>query len=128
MHDINDETDVALLTDKFYKKVIPDPLIGPFFTDVVKFSWDEHIPIMNKFWGSVLLGSGSYNGNPMVKHFMLDKKSELNQVHFDRWLQLWEETVNENFSGEKAAETIMRAKNIAGIMHYKIVQNRNFNT
>jgi hemoglobin len=126
MHDIQNEIDVALLIENFYKKVIPDPLIGPFFTDVVQFSWEEHIPIMNKFWGSVLLGSGSYGGNPMVKHFLLDKKSNLNKIHFDRWLELWEKTVNENFSGDKASDAILRAKNIAGLMQHKIVQNRNF--
>lgn len=126
MHDIENEDDIALLIDRFYKKVIPDPLIGPFFTDVVRFTWDEHIPIMNKFWGSVLLGSDSYKGNPMLTHFKLDKKTELNRVHFDRWLELWEKTINENFSGEKASEALTRARNIAAIMEYKIVQNRNF--
>ena len=44
-------------------------------------------------------------------------------IHFDRWLNLWEITVNENFSGPKAIETISRAKNIAAIMQHKIAQN-----
>jgi hemoglobin len=127
MHDILNENDIALLIDKFYEKVFHDPLIGPFFLEVLTIFREKHIPIMNKFWGSVLLGTDSYKGNPMLTHFILDKKNNLNKIHFDRWLELWEKTVNENFHGNKASEAIMRAKNIAAIMQHKIIQNRNFN-
>jgi len=60
----------------------------------------------------------------MVKLIALDKLIPLSKNHFDQWLELWESTVKENFCGAKAEEAISRAKNIAGIMQYKIEQNR----
>jgi hemoglobin len=124
MHDIENDTDISLLIDKFYEKVIQDKLLGPIFEEVLTVFREKHIPIMNAFWRSVLFGAESYKGNPMPVHFELDKKHQLSPEHFSRWLALWEETVNENFSGDKAADAILRARNIAGIMEYKIGMNR----
>lgn len=124
MNDITTETDIKLLVDEFYKKVIVDPSIGFIFTEVVQLSWEKHIPVMYSFWSTLLLGTNTYTGNPMVKHFELDKLVPLTKNHFDKWLELWEGTVEENFKGAKADEAKTRAKNIAGIMQFKIEEKR----
>ena len=124
MNDISTEADIKLLVDEFYKKVVVDPTIGFIFNEVAHFSWETHIPIMYSFWSSILLGSNSYAGNPMVKHLELDKLIPLTKNHFDKWLELWEKTVRENFNGSQADEAVTRAKNIAGIMLFKIEQKR----
>lgn len=124
MTDILNESDIKLLVDEFYKKVVVDPVIGFIFNDVVKLSWEKHIPVMYSFWSSLLLGTTTYSGNPMVKHMELDKKVALTKNHFDRWLNLWDVTVNENFKGVNADEARKRAKHIAGIMLFKVEQSR----
>ena len=124
MIDISTRTHVEMLVDEFYKKVIADPVIGFIFTDVVKLSWEKHIPVMYSFWGSMLLGENTYKGNPMVKHIELDKLVTLTPEHFARWLQLWVTTVRQLFSGPKAEEAIDRARNIAGLMLHKVEQSR----
>jgi hemoglobin len=40
--------------------------------------------------------------------------------HFERWLKLFIETVDENFSGTKADETKSRAQSIAGVWKFKM--------
>lgn len=124
MTDILNESDIKLLVDEFYKKVVVDPVIGFIFNDVVKLSWEKHVPVMYSFWSSLLLGTTTYSGNPMVKHMELDKKVALTKNHFDRWLNLWDVTVNENFKGVNADEARKRAKHIAGIMLFKVEQSR----
>jgi hemoglobin len=124
MKDIHAAEDIKLLIDEFYKKVINDKSIGYFFTEVVLLSWEKHIPIMNSFWNSVLLGSNTYKGNPMIKHIELDHKSKLEPEHFEIWLKLWEKTIRELFRGPKAEEALLRAKNIALLMQHKIEINR----
>lgn len=124
MTDISTRAHIEVLVDEFYKKVITDPVIGFIFTDVVKLSWEKHIPVMYSFWGTMLLGENTYKGNPMVKHMELDKLTTLTPQHFNRWLELWIATVQEHFAGPKAQEAIDRARSIAGIMLYKIEQNR----
>lgn len=124
MNDILTQSDTKELIDAFYKKVVADPVIGTFFTDVIELSWDEHIPIMNNFWNSILLGTGTYHRNPMIKHIELDRKKQLEEKHFQRWLSLWEETVRETYAGATAEEAISRAKNIAVLMHHKVRSSR----
>ena len=123
--DIVNETDIKLLVDSFYNKVLRNPVIGFIFTEVAQLSLEKHMPVMYAFWGSILLGSQTYTGNPMAKHFELDNKTTLTAQYFAEWLLLWESTVNELFAGEKANEAIARAKNIAAVMQYQIQQQRN---
>lgn len=75
---------------------------------------------MISFWETLLFGIASYKGNPMLKHLALNKTIPLNKDHFNQWLYLWEETVNEIFKGVKAKEAIAKAKSIGGLMQYKI--------
>ncbi|MBR9997733.1 MAG: group III truncated hemoglobin [Cyclobacteriaceae bacterium] len=123
LKDIENSGDIRFLIDEFYKKVVKDDLIGHFFTRVIKLDWDKHIPVMNDFWETILLGKVKYKGNPMLKHIELNGKEPLNAEHFDRWLALWETTVTGNFSGITATEAIQRARHIADLMKYKIQQH-----
>ena len=122
--DITSETDIKNLIDKFYTKVIADPVIGFIFTDVINLSWEKHIPVMIAFWSSVLLGTNGYTGNPLTKHIELDKKIPLTKIHFERWIELWENTIAENYKGKIADEAILKAKNIASVLQIKIGKNK----
>jgi len=107
--DIHTSADVKRLVDCFYEKVNHDPLLAPIFNDFAQVDWPEHLPTMYKFWESLLLGSGTYQGAPFPKHMGLP----VSQEHFERWLTLFVATVRENFSGPKALEAIGRAASIA---------------
>lgn len=120
--DIETEADVKLLVDTFYAQVLKDELIGFIFTDVAKISLEKHMPIMYKFWGTILLGTNDYQGNPMTKHFELNKKNALLPEHFERWKKLWFKTLEDLFEGECATEAKTRANTIAYLMESKMKQ------
>ena len=111
--DITSRHDIQILVDNFYEKVKVDNLLGPVFAGL---DWPHHLPRMYNFWSSMLLGDQSYRGNPFEKHVRLSITSE----HFTRWLQLFKETVDEHFKGQKADEVKMRADSIAGIFQLKM--------
>lgn len=111
--DIKDRADVGLFVDKFYAKVNADELLAPVFKHV---DWDHHLPIINNFWSSMLLGDQSYRGNPFQAHVNLVVTAD----HFERWLSLFTATIDENFKGEKAEEVKMRAHSIAGIFQLRM--------
>lgn len=124
MKALEDASDIKVLVDEFYKKVIKDAKIGLFFTEIAGVNWDLHLPKMYKFWNSLLLGEGSYKGNPMAAHFPVNAIKALEKEHFNHWLQLWTATVKENFTGEKADAAVTKACNIASLMAYKMEQAR----
>lgn len=123
MNDINDRQDIKILVDAFYKEVVKDDLIGHFFTKVIHLDLEKHLPVMYDFWETTLLGNIKYKGNPMVKHIELSRKEPLIPKHFQRWLSLWVNAVKENFDGPKAEEAMQRAKLIAELMKFKVLQH-----
>lgn len=111
--DIIDRNDVMKFVDRFYDKVKEDSLLGPEFSHV---NWSHHLPVMYSFWCSMLLGEQSYRGNPLQRHMALPIGTE----HFNRWLQLFVETIDENFFGVNAGEMKMRAQAIARVFQIKM--------
>jgi hemoglobin len=114
--DITTETDIKLLVDSFYGKVNRDSLLSPIFNGHANVNWETHLSIMYRFWGSILLGTASYSGQPFPKHAFLPVGPE----HFAQWLFLFHETLTENFKGPVAEEAKLRAANIARIFLNKI--------
>src|SRR5690606_24757315 len=93
--------DIRLLVDTFYGKARQDSLIGPIFNDVIGDQWPVHLEKMYRFWQTVLFDKEhTYFGAPFPPH----AKLPVNQEHFDTWLGLWHETIDEFFTGERAAE------------------------
>jgi hemoglobin len=57
----------------------------------------------------------------MVQHQALHQKSNMTAEHFKRWLQLFNDTVNELFEGDNAEIIKQRALSIATVMQIKII-------
>lgn len=120
MREIENRQDIELLVNNFYDKLVKDELVGFFFTEVAKIDLSKHLPKMYNFWESILLENPVYTGNPMRQHFPINEIVAIEEKHFNRWLQVWEQTVHELFEGEKAETAIIRALNIARIMSHKM--------
>ncbi|GAB4013167.1 hypothetical protein GCM10028808_31360 [Spirosoma migulaei] len=112
--------DVKLLVDSFYEKVQTDSLIGPIFTDVAQVDWSKHLPKMYAFWESIILGNNAYDGHPFRPHLIVNQQHTLTIDHFERWLQLFSQTVTENFTGEITEQVRQRATQIALVWSSKL--------
>ena len=113
-NDIQNSADIKLLIDTFYAKVISDEVIGYIFNDIAKVDWPHHLPVMYGFWEFLLLGnSDGYRGNPIQKHVALHQIHPLKVAHFDRWVSLFQATVDELFIGEVAEQAKFRALTIS---------------
>lgn len=106
MHDIRNDKDITKLVYTFYDKVQEDERLGYIFNDFAQVDWDEHLPKMVDFWSNLLFRTGRYKGRPFRQHLPLPVK----RSDFGRWYGLFEETVNELYTGEKADY----AKELAG--------------
>lgn len=111
---------VKHLVDSFYEKVQQDPFIGPVFTDVAQVDWSKHLPKMYAFWESIILGNNAYEGHPFRPHLVINQTHTLTSDHFRQWLQLFSETITENFTGETADQVRQRATQIAMVWSSKL--------
>jgi hemoglobin len=118
--DIETREDITRLIIQFYEQVKKDGTIGFIFTDVVKMRWEEHIPIIVDFWETILLDNPIYKKNAMEVHYGLNKKIPLQKKHFNQWLLLFSDTVDNLFTGKIATLAKTRAKSIAAVMELKM--------
>ncbi len=114
-----DEAAIERLVRTFYGRARNDVLIGPIFEKTVP-DRDRHIAHIVDFWSSIVLRTGRYDGRPMRPHLMLSLEGR----HFDRWLTLFEATVDEQFVPEIGAIFVDRARRIADSFEIGIASAR----
>jgi hemoglobin len=102
------EAQISALVDTFYTRARHDPEIGPIFNAVID-DWPRHLAVLKDFWSSVLLATGRYKGNPVMRHFQIG----LDPQHFERWLALFAETARDVFSPDSAAQIVEKSRLIA---------------
>lgn len=120
MTDIETPADIERLVGAFYARVRQDDQLGPIFDGVARVDWEKHLPHIATFWNTVLLGTGDYMGNPVTVHLTLGQKTLLRSAHFERWLALFIQTVDEQFVGLRAENAKIRARSIATVLQTKL--------
>lgn len=109
------------IVEAFYAKIREDNLLGPIFAERIS-DWPPHLARMKAFWRSVLHNSGEFSGNPMLKHLAIPG---LQLEHFERWLNLFYETLREAESHLAATELVgIRARMIADSLLTAITMRR----
>ena len=103
--DIATRADCERLVRAFYTRVLDDPIIGWIFTEVAHLDLEAHVPVITSFWETLVLGEPTYSGGAFAPHAALHTKVGLRAGHFQRWLALWYETVDELFAGPRAELT-----------------------
>ena len=115
MKDIQTQEDIAKIVHEFYGKVLNDESLAPFFSGL---DFEKHMPKMIHFWSFALLNEPGYTTNVVEKHLHMPLK----ETHFQRWLSLFTETIDSNFSGEVANQAKQRAALIGWTIKSKIPQ------
>ncbi|PQV50899.1 group III truncated hemoglobin [Paraburkholderia sp. BL21I4N1] len=104
------EANVRDLVHAFYDRVRADALLGPVFDASLAGRWDEHLPKMCLFWGSLVLGAKQYRGNVQQAHQPLEG---VEPQHFSRWLYLFLDTVESRYEPAAAIRFMEPALRIA---------------
>lgn len=115
LFDIRTEADVMVLINTFYDKVGLDDLLGPIFTADAQVHWPQPLFTMYAFWKRVLLHTGGQAGWPFPSGLVLPNTG----VYFQRWQQLFKDSVEANFTGPIAETAKAKAQEIAQMFAYK---------
>lgn len=113
--DIENSEDIRRLVDNFYAKVREDDLLGTVFAERIN-EWSKHLETMYGFWQTVLFGDALYKGSPFVHHAGLP----VSALHFERWLELFNQTLDEFFQGRRTEEARWRAEKMAQLFKGKL--------
>lgn len=119
--DITRLDDIKLLVDTFYDHIRQDEMLGIIFNQNIQDKWPEHLSKMYRFWQTLLLDEYTYDGRPFPPHAHLP----IGKQHFDHWLKLFNQTVDDLFAGEKADEAKWRANKMSVMFQSKLEYIKN---
>lgn len=95
---------IEQMVHQFYARVREDALLGPVFARHIE-RWPPHLERMVLFWRAVLrserLFGMSPRGGPQALHQAIEA---LQIAHFERWLTLFAEVVDEIYAPAVAAQ------------------------
>lgn len=123
--DLDTPAEVAEMVRRFYRDVAQDPLLGPIFMEVAQVDWNEHLPKLTAFWCRALLGLEGYQGNPYRQHSLINDRSPFTQAHFDRWLELFHDTVESGWVGPNVDRAFALAHRVAEVHGGQLIGRRN---
>ncbi len=105
-----DEDGLRRLVHEFYSRVRRDEALAPVFEDAID-DWPHHLEKLADFWSSVMLTTGRYKGNPVMRH--IKHKTRITPDLFTRWLALWDETTADMMPPKAAAALQAKAARIS---------------
>ena len=110
--DLDSRERIAGFVRDFYRRVAMDDLLGPVFAGA-HVDWSVHIPKLADFWAKQLLGEPGYDGNPLRAHEPVHAWRQFTPDLFERWLYLFDLTLDEGFAGALAELARARARRMA---------------
>lgn len=113
--DLDDRAEIAEMVRRFYFDVAQDDVLGPMFNEVARVDWGVHVPKLVDYWCRALLSEPGYSGNPYTAHLAVHAKRAFTAEHFERWLELFHETVDLGWSGPYAERAKAFARKVAAI-------------
>jgi hemoglobin len=118
--DLADRADIERLVNAFYNRVQRDDLLGFIFNEIARIDWATHLPKMYAFWEMMLFRTGGYSGNPLGAHARLVGLTSMGLPQFQRWIALFQATVDELYAGPNAEHIKRAASDMAHVIHARI--------
>jgi hemoglobin len=112
---LREVADIERLVVAFYRDAAVDELLGPVF-HAAAVDWPSHIATLVAFWSRQLLDEPGYDGNPLLAHRDAHRATPFTDAHFERWLELFADTVDAEFEGPGAELAKHKAAKMASAM------------
>ena len=119
--DLDDPAEITEMVRRFYADVAQDDVLGPMFNDVARVDWSVHLPKLAAFWSRALLSMPGYEGNPYRAHQLVHARRSFTRAHFERWLELFDETLELGWTGPKVGQAKALARRVAMVHSKQII-------
>lgn len=122
--DLDSRAQIEAFVDLFYQRILADQQLAPIFLDIAVIDLAVHLPHIKDYWCKLLLGEKRYKRHTMNIHRQLHGKQPLQTGDFQRWLALFNATLDEGFAGERSERARQVAASIAGNMEASLPAER----
>lgn len=114
--DLDKRETIEEFVDRFYRRILSDSRLAPIFLDIAAIDLEVHLPHIKDYWCKLLLGERGYKRHTMNIHRQLHARQPLQADDFQRWLALFNATLDEHYAGEGSERARRVAAAIAANM------------
>ena len=115
--DLDTAGEIFEMVTRQYVDVVQDDLLVPYFNfGPGHINWQAHIGAITDYWCHVLLFAPDYEIDVIENHRHLHEHDPFTPDLFDRWLQIFFDTVDGGWSGPNTAVAKQRATGMAWAM------------
>lgn len=115
--DVDTIEEITELVTRQYADIVQDELLQPYFDFGPGFiDWQAHIGAVTDYWAHVLLYAPDYEINVIESHRHSHELEPFTPELFDRWLQIFHDTVDGGWAGPRATIAKKRATGMAWAM------------
>lgn len=119
--DLDTRGEIHDLVVRFYREIVFDDLLAPVFEEVAETDWTHHIPKLIDYWARVLLREPGYDGYILAPHQRVHEIESFELSHFDRWYELFVETIDESWAGPIAETAKSHAARTAAMLARRLL-------
>lgn len=117
--DLDSPEEIVEMVTRQYADVVQDDVLAPYFAEVV--DWQALIGTISDYWNHVLLYAPSYEIDTIDHHHQLHGEAAFSAEAFERWLQIFLDTVGGGWSGPKAEIAEKRGTGMAWAMANRLL-------
>lgn len=115
--DLDDPAEIAEMVRRFYADVAQDDLLAPYFTvDGELIDWQALILRITDYWNHVILYAPDYEIDAIEQHRHVHEGDAFTAEAFDRWLQVFIDTVEGGWTGPNTTRAKKRGTGMAWAM------------
>lgn len=115
--DLDTEDEIFEMVTRQYSDVVQDDLLAPYFTFGPGYlNWQSHIATVTDYWCHVVLYAPDYPIEVIESHRQLHDHQAFTPDLFDRWLQIFVDSVDGGWTGPNATWATKRATGMARAM------------
>ncbi len=115
--DLDTTEQVGEMVTRQYVDVVQDELLEPYFNFAPGFiDWQAHIDSVSDYWCHVVLYAPDYQIDVIEAHRTLHDTDPFTPELFDRWLEIFHDTVDGGWTGPHAERAKKRATGMAWAM------------
>lgn len=115
--DLDTAEEIFEMVTRQYVDVIQDAVLQPYFDFGPGFiDWQAHIGAVADYWCHVVLYAPDYEIDVIESHRHLHQEDPFTPDLFDRWLQIFHDTVDGGWTGASATRAKKRATGMAWAM------------
>ena len=115
--DLDTVDEIYEMVTRQYVDVVQDELLEPHFNFAPGFNdWQAHIASVSDYWSHVLLYAPGYEIDVIEAHRPLNDTEPFTPELFDRWLEIFYDTIDGGWTGPYAHRAKARATGMAWAM------------